>query len=227
MPWMVKAKMELNPIFISLKVALFATAFAVLSGIAVGHLFARFRFAGAELLDAGLTLPMVLPPTVMGYYLLMLIGKKGLIGEPLLAATGFSFLFSWQGAVLAASVASFPLVFRTARTAFEGVDPELEDAARTLGQSELSVFLKVSLPLAWRGIKAGALLAFARSLGEFGATMMVAGNIPGRTRTLPLAIYSAVESGDDSAALVFVIFTSAICFAILMMARRLPGIAKG
>ncbi len=218
--------MDYTPVLISLKVSLFATVIASLAGIAAGFFFARLRFSGAQLCDALLTLPMVLPPTVIGYYILVLFGKNGPIGAPILTVTGFSFLFSWQGAVLAASIASFPLVFRTARTAFEGVDVEFENAARTLGHSEFSVFFRISLPLAREGILAGIMLAFARALGEFGATMMVAGNIPGRTRTLPLAIYSAVESGDGSEALTFVIFTSAICLAVLILSRKLPGVAR-
>ena len=146
------------------------------------------------------TLPLVLPPTVLGYYLIVLIGRQGWLGRWLQETWGISLIFTWQGAVLAAAVVSLPLVFKSARAAFEEVDPDLENAARTLGLSETAVFFRVSLPLAWRGILAGAMLAFARAMGEFGATLMVAGNLPGKTQTLSLAVYDAVQAGNDAVA---------------------------
>ena len=193
-------------------------------GIAVGFLLARRRFAGRDLLDAVLTLPMVLPPTVLGYYLLVVIGKRGWLGGWLYQVFGINLIFTWQGAVIAATLVAFPLVLKSARSAFEGVDPQLEKAARVLGQPEWAVFFRVTLPLAWRGILAGLLLAFARALGEFGATLMVAGSIPGRTQTLSVAVYEAVQAGQDATANVLVLVTSVTCIVVLLAAGRLvPG----
>ena len=209
---------------LTLKVALWATALNLLLGVGIGYAMARWRFAGREVLDAVFTLPMVMPPTVLGYYLLVLIGSQGAIGAWLLQHFGIRLIFTWQGAVVAAMVVSFPLVFKAARAAFETVDPQLEDAARTLGMHELAVFFRVTLPLAWRGILAGLLLSFARSLGEFGATLMVAGSIPGRTQTLSIAVYEAVQAGHDDAANFLVAVTSIVCIAVLLSAGRLlPG----
>jgi len=209
---------------LSLKVACWATAIALVLGVAVGFLLARRRFPGRELLDTILTLPMVMPPTVLGYYLLVLLGRKGWIGQGLQDWFGINLIFTWQGAVIAAAIVAFPLVFKPARAAFETVDGRLEDAARVLGISEAAVFLRVTLPLAWRGILAGALLAFARAMGEFGATLMVAGSIPGRTQTLSIAVYEAVQAGQDDIANTLVLITSAVCIAVLLTAGRLaPG----
>ena len=209
---------------LTLKVALWATALNLVLGVAVGWLLARVRFPGIDLVDAVLTLPMVLPPTVLGYYLLVLIGSQGPIGAWLLQHFGIRLIFTWQGAVIAAMVVSFPLVFKGARAAFETVDTQLEDAARTLGIHEIAVFFRVSLPLAWRGILAGLLLSFARALGEFGATLMVAGSIPGRTQTLSIAVYEAVQAGQDDVANFLVVLTSITCIAVLLAAGRLvPG----
>ena len=167
-------------------------------GVSLAFLVARSRFWGREGLDALCTLPLVLPPTVLGYYLIVLIGRQGWLGRWLQETWGISLIFTWQGAALAAAVVSLPLIFKSARAAFEEVDPNLENAARTLGLSEAGVFFRVSLPLAWRGILAGAMLAFARAMGEFGATLMVAGNLPGKTQTLSLAVYDAVQAGNDA-----------------------------
>jgi len=209
---------------LTLKVALWATALNLLFGVGVGYAMARWRFAGREVLDAVFTLPMVMPPTVLGYYLLVLIGSQGPIGAWLLQHFGIRLIFTWQGAVIAAMVVSFPLVFKGARAAFETVDAQLEDAARTLGIHEVAVFFRVSLPLAWRGILAGLLLSFARALGEFGATLMVAGSIPGRTQTLSIAVYEAVQAGQDDVANFLVALTSITCIAVLLAAGRLvPG----
>ncbi|MEW6021257.1 MAG: molybdate ABC transporter permease subunit [Pseudomonadota bacterium] len=209
---------------LSLKVACWATVIALVLGVAVGFLLARRRFPGRELLDTILTLPMVMPPTVLGYYLLVLLGRKGWIGESLQDWFGINLIFTWQGAVIAAAIVAFPLVFKPARAAFETVDGRLEDAARVLGISEAALFLRVTLPLAWRGILAGALLAFARAMGEFGATLMVAGSIPGRTQTLSIAVYEAVQAGQDDIANTLVLITSAVCIAVLLTAGRLaPG----
>ncbi|UGQ47888.1 molybdate ABC transporter permease subunit [Massilia endophytica] len=206
---------------LSLKVALWATAIDLVLGMAGAWLLARVRFPGRDLLDALLTLPMVLPPTVLGYYLLVLIGRNGPLGAWLQSAFGINLIFTWQGAVIAAAVVAFPLVLKSARSAFETVDPQLEQAARVLGVSRLGIFLRVSLPLAWRGVLAGALLAFARSMGEFGATLMVAGSIPGKTQTLSIAVYEAVQAGQDDTANLLVLVTSVTCIAVLLLANRL------
>ena len=209
---------------LTLKVAGWATALNLVLGVAVGWAMARWRFPGRDLADAALTLPMVMPPTVLGYYLLVVIGSQGIVGAWLLQHFGIRLIFTWQVAVIAAMIVSFPLVFKAARAAFETVDPQLEDAARTLGISEWAVFFRVSLPLAWRGILAGLLLAFARALGEFGATLMVAGSIVGKTQTLSIAVYEAVQAGQDDTANFLVAVTSIACIAVLLAAGRLlPG----
>jgi molybdate transport system permease protein len=209
---------------LTLKVAGWATALNLVLGVGIGFAMARARFPGRDLLDAVLTLPMVMPPTVLGYYLLVLIGSHSPLGSWLIQHFGIRLIFTWQGAVIAAMVVAFPLVFKAARAAFETVDPQLEDAARTLGMHEIAVFFRVSLPLAWRGILAGLLLSFARALGEFGATLMVAGSIPGRTQTLSIAVYEAVQAGQDDAANFLVAVTSIVCIAVLSSAGRLvPG----
>lgn len=212
---------SLIPLFLTLKVAGCATLAALLVGIAFAFLLARVRFPGREWADAMLTLPLVMPPTVLGYYLIVVFGRKGFVGQWLYETFGVTLMFTWQGAVLASTVVSLPLVFKAARTAFEGVDPNLERAARTLGLSETGVFLKVSLPLAWRGIMAGTMLAFARAMGEFGATLMVAGNLPGKTQTLSLAVYEAVQAGNDRLAMILVLVTSVVCTVILVSSGRI------
>lgn len=206
---------------LSLKVAGWATALNLVLGTLAGFALARWRFIGRELLDALLTLPLVLPPTVLGYYLLVLLGRHGWLGAWLNEHFGIRLIFSWQGAVIAASLVAFPLVLKSARAAFEGVDPQLERAARVLGLPEWAVFLRVSLPMAWRGVLAGVLLAFARALGEFGATLMVAGSIPGQTQTLSIAIYEAVQAGQDAQAHTLVAITSLCCIVVLLSARWL------
>lgn len=209
---------------LTLKVAAWATALNLLLGVGVGWALARARFAGRELLDAALTLPMVMPPTVLGWYLLVLLGSQGPLGGWLLQHFGIRLIFTWQAAVIAAVLVSFPLVFKAARAAFEAVDPELEEAARTLGLGETALFLRVSLPLAWRGILAGLLLGFARCLGEFGATLMVAGSIPGQSQTLATAVYEAMQAGRDDTATFLVVLASITCAAVLLATTRLaPG----
>ena len=209
---------------LSLKVAGWATALNIVLGIGVGVFLARTRFFGRDLLDTLLTLPMVMPPTVLGYYLLVLVGRRSAFGTWLYDSFGINLIFTWQGAVIAATVVAFPLVFKPARAAFEAVDSELEQAARVLGVSELAIFFRITLPLAWRGILAGVLLAFARALGEFGATLMVAGSIPGKTQTLSIAVYEAVQAGKDDTANMLVVITSIVCVVVLLTASRLaPG----
>ncbi len=212
------------PLVLSLKVAGWATALNLFLGTAVGYALARARFPGRDLLDALLTLPLVMPPTVLGYYLLVLIGSQGVLGAWLLQHFGIRLIFTVEAAIIAATIVSFPLVFKAARAAFETVDPQFEDAARTLGLREWPIFWRVSLPLAWRGILAGLLLAFARALGEFGATLMVAGSIAGQTQTLSIAVYEAVQAGQDDTANFLVIVTSIVCVVVLLGAGRLvPG----
>ena len=206
---------------LTLKVAAWATAINLVLGVAVGWWLARKRFVGREFVDALLTLPLVLPPTVLGYYLLVVIGKRGWLGAWLQSTFGINLIFTWQGAVIAATLVAFPLILKAARTAFEAVDPQLEQAARVLGLAEWAVFFRVTLPMAWPGILAGTLLVFARSLGEFGATLMVAGSIPGRTQTLSIAVYEAVQAGQDDQAAFLVAITSITCMAVLLAAGRL------
>ena len=203
------------PLLLSLKVAGWATALNAVLGVGAAWALARWRSPLRDVVDAVLTLPLVLPPTVLGYYLLVLLGRRGAIGA-WLDSLGLSPVFTWQGAVVAAALAAFPLVHKAARAAFENVDRQQEDAARVLGLKPLAVFVRVSLPLALRGIVAGALLAFARALGEFGATLMIAGNLPGRTQTLSVAIYAAVQAGDDNTANFLVLVTSITCVLVLL-----------
>lgn len=209
---------------LTLKVAGCATLVNIFLGIGVAYVFARKQFWGKELLDAVLTLPMVMPPTVLGYYLLVLLGRQGAVGQYLNNHLDINLIFSWQGAVIAAAIVSFPLVFKAARAAFESLEPQYEQAARVLGISESAIFFRVTLPLAWRGILAGVLLSFARSSGEFGATLMVAGSIPGQTQTLSIAVYEAVQAGRDDVANFLVLLTSVVCISVLLASGKLvPG----
>lgn len=209
---------------LTLKVAGVATLINVFIGIGMAYVFARKNFWGKEVLDAVLTLPMVMPPTVLGYYLLVLIGRNGPIGQWLKQSFDINLIFTWQGAVIAAAIVSFPLVFKAARAAFESLEPQYEQAARVLGISESALFFRVTLPLAWRGILSGVLLSFARSSGEFGATLMVAGSIPGQTQTLSIAVYEAVQAGQDQVANFLVLLTSVVCMSVLLVSGKLlPG----
>lgn len=216
----------LPALLLSLKVASWATLFNLVLGVAAGWLLARRRFWGKNLLDTVLTLPMVLPPTVMGYYLLVVFGRNGAVGQWLKEHFGISLIFTWQGAVLAAMAVTFPLILKPARAAFEEVNTQLEQAARVLGLSEAAVFLRVTLPLAWRGILAGLLLTFARALGEFGATLMIAGSIPGKTQTLSIAVYEAVQAGNDDLANGLVCLISMVCVTVLWSVAHLAKAGK-
>ena len=187
--------LDLSPIWISLETSVTATAITLVLGVAVAIWRANRRGVGPALLDGIFLLPLVLPPTVVGFLLLLVFGRNGPIGR-LLLHFGASIVFSWPATVIAAAVVSFPLMYLSVRAALEQVDPHLLQAARTLGASEWRIFRRVELPLAWPGILAGTILAFARALGEFGATLMLAGSIPGRTQTIPIAIYFAVEAND-------------------------------
>ena len=212
---------DLSALWLTLKVAAWATLIALVLGVACGFALARARWPGRRWLAAALTLPMVLPPTVLGYYLIVLLGRNSAFGGWLSAHWGVTLMFTWQGAVVAATAVAFPFVFISARAAFEGVDAKLEQAARVLGAGEFKVFVQVSLPLATRGIAAGTTLAFARGMGEFGATLMIAGNIPGKTQTLSLAVHDAVQSGNDALANALVVLISAVCMLALVASSHL------
>lgn len=198
-------------ILLSLKVAAMATTAAAIIGVACARLLTRLRFTGKEAVETALLLPMVLPPTVLGFGLLLVLGRNG----PFESVFGTNLLFTWWAAVIASAVVAFPLVYQNAKAAFEKVDPDQENAARTTGAGEARVFFTVSLPLAWPGIMSGLVLAFTRALGEFGATLMVAGNIPGKTLTVPMVIYFAVESGDYATATPLVAIVLLLSFTVL------------
>ena len=205
--------LDLSPLWISLKVALPATIFTFVLGICAARTVVKLKH-GQAVLDGLFTLPLVLPPTVVGFFLLLAFGKNSLVGQ-FFSQFGFSFIFSWQGAVIASTVVSFPLMYRTVRGAFEQINPEYLYAARTLGMTERKIFRKIILPLAWPGILAGTILSFARALGEFGATIMIAGNIPGKTQTMSVAVYTAVQAGDRESAFLWVMII--VCFSFVMM----------
>lgn len=210
-------------LILSLKVAVFSLIVNLVLGLPLGFLLARKQFWGKEFLDTILTLPMVMPPTVLGYYLLVLLGRNGFIGYSLEHYFGINLIFTWQGAVIAASIVTFPLIFKQVRTAFEGINQQYEQTAQMLGISNFAIFFRIFLPLAWPNILVGLLLAFARSLGEFGATLMVAGSIPGKTQTMSIAIYEAVQSGQDTIANSLVIILSVVCVFILLSAKYLSS----
>lgn len=223
--------MDLSPLWISLKTAITATFIIFFVGLAAAWFVAGYRGRWKGLIDGVLTLPMVLPPTVVGFFLLILVGKHGPVGK-ILYSMGVHLIFTWWAAVIAASLVALPLMYKTARGAFEQIDGNIVDAARTLGVSEWKVFWKVAVPLAWPGIIAGTILAFARALGEFGATLMVAGNIPGKTQTIPVAIFFAVEDGETQAALTWVLLVFLISLVMMTLMnywveyqgkRGLPG----
>ena len=205
---------------LSIQVASAATFFIVLIGVGIAYLLAMKRFRGKELLDIICTLPLVLPPTVTGYYLLVLLGRNGWVGRPVYQWTGWNIMFTWYAAIVASFVVALPLMIKTTRASIESVDKSLINASYTLGHSELGTALKVTLPLAKRGIIAGTILSFARAMGEFGATLMVAGNIPGRTDTMPISIYAHASSGDWSKANWMVVFFSLISGLLLYIANH-------
>ena len=205
---------------LSIQVAVAATLLMTVSGITAAYFLARKAFRGREFLDMLVTLPLVLPPTVTGYYLIILFGRNGLIGKPVYQITGWSIMFTWYAAVLASFVVAIPLLIKTARAAIESVDKNLVQAAYALGLTEFQTALHIILPLAKRGIIAGVILSFARALGEFGATLMIAGNIPGKTDTMPLSIYMYASSGDWSKANMMVIAETIITGLMLYLANR-------
>jgi molybdate transport system permease protein len=212
--------MDWFPLILSLKVAAVATLLATIAGIALGWVFARKQFPGSSVLEAVCMLPLVLPPTVIGYAILVAAGRRSPLGSWLRAHLDYTLIFSWHGAVVASSIVALPLVLKSASAAFAGVDRSLEAAASTLRQSPWSVFVRVTLPLAWPGILAGMLLAFARAMGEFGASLMVAGSIPQQTQTLSMAIFDAVQAGQGDLALLLVGITSLLSITVLVLSNR-------
>ncbi len=207
--------MDFSPFWISIKVAACATAITFAAGLAAARLVMLMK-RGKGIVDGLFSLPMVLPPTVVGFFLLMIFGTNGMLGG-LLASIGMSVVFTWQGAVIAAAAVSFPIMYRTARGALEQVDENLINAGRTLGMSESRIFFKILLPMSRPGIAAAAILSFARALGEFGATMMLAGNIPGRTQTMSIAIYTAMQGGNREKAYVWVAVIMAMSFGVMIL----------
>src|SRR5271167_1290546 len=206
--------MDWSPLLISLATSLAATAVTLVAGLAAAAWRQNRAGVGAALVDGIFILPLVLPPTVAGFLLLLLFGRNGPLGK-LLLQFGATVVFSWPATVIAAAIVSFPLMYLTARAALEHVDPHFLQAARTLGASEWRVFREVTLPLAWPGVLAGTILSFARALGEFGATLMVAGNIPGKTATIPIAIYFAVEADDMRSAATWCFIDIGISLALV------------
>ena len=208
------------PIILSLKVAFAAVIIVTCSSIPIAGLMAKREFWGKDVVESIITLPLVLPPSVIGFMLLYVFGKNGPLGKLFEQWFHTRIVFTLAGAVIAAAVVSFPLMYQAVKAAIESVDQNLEKAARTLGARELRVFLTITLPLAWNGIIAGLVLAFARSLGEFGATLMIAGNIPGKTQTMPIAIYFANEAGDTGQASSLVIIMTVFSFLVIYGLNR-------
>ena len=219
--------MDIAPLVLSLQVATLATIIAAVAGVALAALLANGRFRGRDLLDVVITAPMVLPPTVLGYYLLVALGRRSFVGHAIEAAFGAPIVFTRAGAVVAATVGALPLVVKSARAALEAVDATLVRAARTLGATPARAFFTVQLPLAARGTTAAVMLGFARSLGDFGVTLMVAGDIPGETQTASLAIYDAIQEHRERAALGMALTLTAIALAVLYTANKLTEARDG
>lgn len=213
--------MEWHPLFLSFQVSVAAIAIATVVGLAFATLLATRRFPGRDLLDVLITAPMVLPPTVLGYYVLVAIGRRSVIGEAYESLTGSSLVFTRTGAVIAATIGALPLVVKSARAALEGVDPLLVRAARTLGAGAVRAYFTVHLPLAARGVVAGLMLGFARALGDFGVTLMVAGDIPGETQTASLAIYDAIQANEQARATGMILVLSAVAIGTLYVVNKL------
>ena len=208
--------MDFSPLWISLKTAFLATIITSIIGIFISYKMANYKGRGRGFIDGIFTLPLILPPTVIGFFLLLLCGKNGFVGK-IFMSFNKNIIFSWSATVIAATVVAFPMMYRTCRSAFEQIDKNMISAARTLGLSETKIFFKIAIPLAWPGIIGGLVLSFARALGEFGATLMIAGNIPGRTQTMPVAIFFAVESGDMNKAMLWVLIIVAISFIMIFL----------
>ncbi|WP_188455421.1 molybdate ABC transporter permease subunit [Virgibacillus oceani] len=208
--------MNYTPLLLSLKIAGIATCIVLVFGTLFARLLARNQFPGKRIIESILMLPLVLPPTVVGFGLLYLFGNNGPIGSILMQAFDFQIVFTWIGAVIAATVVAFPLMYQSASAAFQNYDRNIENAALTMGASKFRVFWTISFPLAWPGLLAGLVLTFARALGEFGATLMIAGYIPNKTETIPLAIYFAVETGNSEAATFWVLSIIAVGFSAIL-----------
>lgn len=208
--------MDFSPLWISLKTAFVATIITSIIGVFVSYKMANYKGKARGILDGVFTLPLILPPTVIGFFLLLICGKNGVIGK-IFMAFDKNIIFTWSATVISATVVAFPMMYRTCRSAFEQIDKNMILAARTLGLSEIKIFFKIAVPLAWPGIIGGLVLSFARALGEFGATLMIAGNIPGRTQTMPIAIFFAVESGDMDKALLWVLIIVVISFIMIFL----------
>ena len=215
--------MDLRPLILSFETAMLAMVIAGVVGVAIAMLLANFRFPGRDVLDVVSTWPLVMPPTVLGYYLLVLVGTRSPIGRAFDAVTGSSIVFTFNGVVLAAVVGSLPLVVKTTRTALEEVDPTLILAARTLGATRLRALVSVQLPLAYRGLVAALMLAFAKSMGDFGITLMVAGNIPGKTRTAALAIFDDLQAQRNDEALMLAAVVTIIVSVLLYIVAKLTA----
>ena len=208
--------MDFSPLWISLKTAFLATIITSIIGIFISYKMANYKGRGRGFIDVIFTLPLKLPPTVIGFFLLLICGKNGFVGK-IFMSFNKNIIFSWSATVIAATVVAFPMMYRTCRSAFEQIDKNMISAARTLGLSETKIFFKIAMPLAWPGIIGGLVLSFARALGEFGATLMIAGNIPGKTQTMPVAIFFAVEGGDMNKAMLWVLIIVAISFIMIFL----------
>ena len=208
--------MDFSPLWISLKTAFLATIITSIIGIFISYKMANYKGRGRGLIDGVFTLPLILPPTVIGFFLLLICGKNGFVGK-IFMSFNKNIIFSWSATVIAATVVAFPMMYRTCRSAFEQIDKNMISAARTLGLSETKIFFKIAIPLAWPGIIGGLVLSFAIALGEFGATLMIAGNIPGKTQTMPVAIFFAVEGGDMNKAMLWVLIIVAISFIMIFL----------
>lgn len=208
--------MDFSPLWISLKTAFLATIITSIIGIFISYKMANYKGRGRGLIDGVFTLPLILPPTVIGFFLLLICGKNGFVGK-IFMSFNKNIIFSWSATVIAATVVAFPMMYRTCRSAFEQIDKNMISAARTLGLSETKIFFKIAIPLAWPGIIGGLVLSFSRALGEFGATLMIAGNIPGKTQTMPVAIFFAVEGGDMNKAMLWVLIIVAISFIMIFL----------
>ena len=214
----------LSIITLSLKIASISTVIVLIVGVFLSRIFTKYDFKGKDIIETLFLLPLTLPPSVVGYGLLILIGKRGLIGKFLLDNFDYQIIFTWVAATIAAAIVSFPLMYQQSKSAFQGIDSTIEDAARSLGANSFQVFTKITFPLALKGILSGLVLTFARSLGEFGATIMVAGNIPGKTQNIPLAIYLAVETGNKTLAnklvLIEIVFSFIVVYGVNFWVKK-------
>ncbi|CEK32969.1 MAG: molybdate ABC transporter permease subunit [Paraclostridium sordellii] len=210
--------MDISPLIISIKTALTSTVITFVFGIIIAYKMTCYKGKYQSFIDTILTLPLILPPTVVGFFLLIIIGKNGPIGI-LLEDLDINLIFTWSATVISAAVVSFPIMYRTSRGAFEQIDEDMISAARTLGLSNKKIFLRIIIPLAYPGIISATVLSFARALGEFGATLMIAGNIPGKTQTMPIAIFFAVESGDMNQAMLWVLIIIGIASSVIVLSN--------